>query len=422
MLAALAAGFSGCVSRWVMPETEPRAASFFDQTELARGGQLAAAGNCFSCHTVDGGKPYAGGRPLRTPFGVIYGTNITPDPDTGIGRWSLAAFARAMREGLDREGRHLYPAFPYDHFTLLTDEDIGALYAFFMTREPVRAESPASRVSVPRFLVAAWNAMFLEKRSFRPDPAQSTQWNSGAYLVEAVAHCGACHTPRNLLGAEKKNQPFAGGESEDWHGPALNASSPSPVPWTADALYTYLRTGMADLHGMSAGPMTEVVHNLAQISEEDLRAIATYVAALDTRSGPERERTRDSALARARRQMPVIPGDERNAGAIERGGAIYAGACADCHDRGRAVEGGALRLPLGTALTLPTPRNLIHIIRDGIVPDHADRGPWMPDYAGALTEQQLTDLVIYLRALTDKPAWTDVPGDVRRILDVSSER
>ena len=355
------------------------------------------------CHTVEGGKPYAGGTPLKTPFGTVHGTNITPDAETGIGRWSLEAFTRAMREGVDREGRNLFPAFPYDHFTKATDEDIAALYAFLMTREPVNQKNLGNTVPLPRLTVSVWKSRYLERGVYKPDPAKSAVWNRGAYLVEGLGHCGACHTPRNTLGAEKKDQAFAGAEIDGWQAPALDSASPSPVPWTVDALQAYLKHGIADQHAQSAGPMADVVRGLSHVNDADLRAMATYIVALDTRDAEERKRAADSALARARDSVAL------------RGNAIYDGACADCHNLGRGQEGGALELPLGTALTVPTPRNLAYIIRDGIVPREGDRGGWMPAFDSALTDAQLTDLLTYLRALSGQPAWPDVAGDVRKI-------
>ena len=395
------AGFSGCATRSaLLPLEQPQR---FPREQVTKGAELAHLGNCLGCHTTEGGKPYAGGTPIKTPFGTIYGTNITPDPDTGIGRWPLVAFSRAMREGVDREGRHLYPAFPYDHFTKVTDDDIAALYAFLMTREPVRQENRANRVPVPRAAVGLWKSRYFTPGVYQPDAARSAEWNRGAYLVQGLGHCGACHTPRNKLGAEEKDAAFAGGEVEGWHAPALNASSPSPVPWAADTLQSYLRRGIAEQHTVSAGPMQEVTHDLSHVSDEALRAIATYVVSLDTRSEEQRRRHAEAALERARKVKAI------------QGNAVYDGACADCHNRGRAEEGGALELPLGTALTIPTPRNLAYIIRDGIVPPEGERGSWMPAFAGVLTDEQLTDLLNYLRALSGEPAWPDVAREVRNI-------
>src|SRR5439155_20849034 len=205
-----AAMLCGCASRESVAQAEP--AKSFPREQIAKGEELAHIGNCLSCHTAEGGKPYAGGTPLKTPFGTIYGTNITPDPETGVGRWSPEAFSRAMREGVDREGRHLFPAFPYDHFTKLTDEDIAALYAFVMTREPVRQENRRHSVPLPRASVGIWKSRYFERGVFKPDPSRSAEWNRGAYLVEGLGHCGACHTPRNKLGAEVKDHAFTGGE------------------------------------------------------------------------------------------------------------------------------------------------------------------------------------------------------------------
>jgi mono/diheme cytochrome c family protein len=395
--ATLALG--GCAARESITQAEPPKS--FPREQVAKGAGLAQLGNCASCHTVEGGKPYAGGTPLKTPFGTLYGTNITPDPQTGIGAWSLEAFSRAMREGVDREGRHLYPAFPYDHFTKLTDEDVAALYAFIMSREPVQQANRRHSVPIPRPFIGFWKSRYFEPARYQPEPSRGAEWNRGAYLVEGLAHCGACHTPRNSLGAEKKDQAFAGGEVEGWHAPALNSASPSPVPWTADALHAYLRHGIAEQHAISAGPMVDVTHGLSEVSDEALRAIAVYTVSLDRRSEVERQRVRDLALERARASTAL------------KGNTIYDGACADCHNRGRAQEGGALELPLGTALTIPTPRNLAFIIRDGIVPREGERGGWMPAYAGALTAEQIAELLNYLRALSGQPAWPE--SEVRRI-------
>jgi mono/diheme cytochrome c family protein len=278
---------------------------------VAKGAELAAIGNCADCHTAPGGKSYAGSRALPTPFGTIYTSNITPDSETGIGNWSEEVFRRALRDGVDREGRHLYPAFPYDHFTHLTDDDIHALYAFIITRESVHSVPPTNKLSFPyniRSLLAGWKLLFLQRGPRKDDGTNSAEWNRGRYLVESAAHCGACHTPRNFMGAEIKSRAFAGGVSEGWDAPALNSSSPAPRVWTADQLFTYLRTGWQAQHGGAAGPMASVSENLSAVPETDIRAIAVYIASLSNRRQDK-------------------PPPSRQADATSTAAAIYAGAC-----------------------------------------------------------------------------------------------
>lgn len=388
---------AGCAQQALAPVAPPAAAAF-DPALVAKGAELSALGNCNTCHTAPGGRPYAGGRALETPFGTLYGTNITPD-ETGIGRWSEAAFRRAMRKGLDREGRHLYPAFPYEYYTKLTDADLRALYAYFMTREPVRAEAPRNALAFPfnvRALLGAWKALYFRPGGFVPDARESAQANRGAYLVEALAHCSACHTPRNALGAERTDQRFAGGEAEGWHAPALDATNPAPMPWSAEQLYTYLRTGLDEQHAIAAGPMDPVVRNLARVAEADVRAIADYFAA----RLPERPRPRLEA-------NPDIDGP---------GALLYAGACGWCHDRGRqASSASGLQLELATALTVPTSRNLVRITLEGIAPPEGAPGRSMPGFARALTDAQVKALMHYSRARFGggAPPWTDVDEALR---------
>jgi mono/diheme cytochrome c family protein len=390
--------------------SEPPPPSAFDGKLIAKGAQLAAMGNCNVCHTASGGKAYAGGRPLQTPFGTMYGTNITPDPETGIGSWSYAAFARAMREGVDREGRHLYPAFPYEYFTRLTDDDVRAIYAFVMTREPVRAENRPHELAFPfnlRSFIGAWKSLFFERGPFRPDASRNTEWNRGAYLVEGLAHCSACHTPRNFLGAEKKRLLFSGGEAEGWHGPALNAANPAPVPWTAEQLYTYLRTGLDELHAIAAGPMEPVVRNLAEVPQQEVRAIAAYFVALAGEPAPGRQRNAEEALSQAKRDRAAQP----------KGATLYGSACGVCHDQGRqASSGSGLHLALATAVTVPTSKNLIRITLEGIAPREAAPGRSMPGFAEALTDEQVKELVRYIRARFGggAPPWRDVDEELRK--------
>jgi mono/diheme cytochrome c family protein len=275
-----------------------------------------------------------------------------------------------------------------------------------------------------RPLVAGWNMLYLHKGPVAPPPSQSAEWIRGAYLVDALGHCSGCHSPRNALGAEKKDAYLAGGEAEGWHATALNAKSPSPVAWNVDSLTAYLRTGIVADHAMTAGPMEDVVHNLAQADPADLRAMAVYIA---SRMGPPdarrqareagaRKKAAQEALDSVQAASPVAPGDEA---ANALGAAVYANSCAECHDLGRQFSSGtALRLPLAVALYLPDPRNLIHIIRRGIVPSDGQAGRWMPAFEGGLTDQQLAALVIWLRRQgTDEPPWKDVLKTVKQTGD-----
>ena len=397
-----AVGVLALAARPALPAVgEPVAAA--DAALIKRGAALATIGDCLACHTAPGGKPFAGGRALATPFGTIYGTNITPDPDTGIGGWSEAAFVRAMREGIDREGHHLYPAFPYDHFTHVSDADLGALYAYLMTRDPVRADVPHNELVFPlnwRPLLAVWKALFFRPGPLATDAAHDARWNRGAYLANGLGHCGACHTPRNRLGAERRDQAFAGGDAEGWHAPALRAPAPAPTPWTADALYTYLKTGMGPAHDVAAGPMAPVAHDLSEVDDEDVRAIATYIASL-ANGAPGRDQTLAGAAA-------------PRAGHPE-GRAVYETACAACHETARdAFFRGALDLRQSTTLHVPTPANLAFIVLAGITPPDGEQGAWMPAFHGSLTDDQVRALIDYLRTdVAGEPAWDDVAQAVR---------
>ncbi|MCK9916136.1 c-type cytochrome [Microbacteriaceae bacterium K1510] len=403
---------------------ERSSAARFDPGAIAKGAQLAAAGNCAACHTQAGGKPYAGGFPVETPFGVVYGSNITPDPETGIGAWPEAAFRRAMRAGIDRKGNHLFPAFPYDHFTKITDNDISALYAFLMTRELVRQENRPPALVGPlnwRLSAAAWKLLFLHQGPYQPDPAQSAEWNRGAYLVEGLGHCGACHTPRNILGAEKASEAYDGGVGEGWHAPALDIASPAPVPWTAEQLEAYLRDGFASQHGYAAGPMQPVVRALRKLPDEDVRAIAVYIASLSrnadetqsaqrTRAALDFAQQREAKLGASASTTTGAHSDGSAESDASSGAAIFAGACATCHHAGGALPiSRPVALGLSSTVHATNPTNLLHIILDGIHPPFGARGPIMPGFAGTLTDPQIVALASYVRShFSDKPAWAGV--------------
>ena len=410
-LCAAVVGIAAAVLPWrsIAPIARPDA-SVYSAATIARGRQLAALGDCAVCHTNANGAINAGGRAIETPFGTIYGTNITPDPETGIGTWSYPAFERAMREGIHRDGRHLYPAFPYTHFAK-TDADLQALYAYLMAQAPVRAENPKTSLAFPfnwRPLMAGWNALFHQPGAFEADATQSAIWNRGAYLVEGLGHCGACHSPRNALGAEKANAYLAGGFAEGWEAPPLTSLSHAPIPWSEDELYAYLRSGESRVHGVAAGPMAPVVKELAALPDEDIRAMAVYLSAFN-----------DNAISKPAQDVLAAELETltstRAVSASSIGARLYDGACAVCHQVGGApLFGSRPSLALNSNLHSAVPDNLIQVILQGIAsPVSSDLG-YMPGFKDSMTDDQLAELVAYLRRqfAPDKPPWTGVRAAV----------
>jgi nicotinate dehydrogenase subunit B len=389
----------------------PPDASTYSAVTIARGRQLAALGDCAVCHTVANGVINAGGRPIETPFGTIYSTNITPDAKTGIGAWSYTAFERAMREGIHRDGRHLYPAFPYTHFAKVTDADLQALYAYLMAQTPVRANIPENTLAFPfnlRPLMAGWNALFHQPSVFEADATKSAMWNRGAYLVEGLGHCGACHSPRNALGAEKANAYLAGGFAEGWEAPPLTSLSHAPVPWSEQELYAYLRTGNSRVHGVAAGPMAPVVKELAGLPDQDIRAMAVYLISFNEVAIGKAAQDAIAAELENSTRTRIVP-------ASPIGARLYEGACAVCHAVGGAVLFGSRpSLALNSNLHSAGPDNLIQVILHGIAsPVSSDLG-YMPAFKDSMTSEQVAELVSYLRQqfAPDKPPWTGVHAAV----------
>lgn len=396
------------------PAIEPTAAGrpqSFDTAMIAHGSQLAAIGDCASCHTVPGGGPLAGGLAIPTPYGVVYSTNITPDRDTGIGAWSEAAFIRAMREGVDREGHLLYPAFPYDRFTHATDDDLRALYAYLMTRDPVNSRPPENQLRFPyniRAIMAGWNTLFLRPGPIVEDTTQSDEWNRGRYLVEGLGHCASCHTPRNSLGAEDGAHQYDGGQVIDgWYTYPINASSPAPAKWTVDDLAHYLKTGFSAEHGVSRGPMTQVTAKLREASDADVHAMAIYVASLMGSSG--------ILVPQQPAPPPLTSGDSLAAPQVvqasaDRGAAIYATACSGCHDSGRLPPFGGIDFHKSTAVHADNPQNIIDMVLYGLPSAEARTFGMMPGFAGTLSQDDIVALLNYLRATYSdgKPAWPNL--------------
>ena len=374
----------------------------FDRTTVEAGATLAALGNCVTCHSKADGAPYAGGRPLETPFGTIYTSNITPDPEVGIGGWSRDAFRRALRDGVSRDGHHLYPALPYDHYTNVTAADVDAIYAFLMTRPAVHQAAPETHLPFPydmRVLLAGWKLLFLHDGPWTDDAGKSAAWNRGGYLVEGLTHCSACHAPRNLLGAERRDQHFGYGQSEDWAASAFVATSASgapPQPWTGEQVFNYLRHGYDATHGAAAGPMQNVTDNLGSVSDADIQAMSVYLASFTTADAP------------APRVQAVEPSG------FDAGRTIYTGACAACHSGAQPPPINGIALAASSTVHAPTSENFLHLLLEGRRPDEGTPGPYMPGFGAVLADDQVAALADYLRASVGLPAWTDVKGTLAR--------
>ena len=381
----------------------------FSAESVARGEALAAAGHCASCHTQPGGQPFAGGYGVNTPFGIIYGTNITPDAKTGIGSWSLEAFDRAMREGIARGGSHLFPAFPYYAYTKLSDDDVEALYAYLMTRPTATASVSANTLPFPlkiRALQEGWKILFFKGGRFQANPSKSDEWNRGAYLAEALSDCTACHTPRNSLGAERTGRAYAGAVIDGWIAPALNETNPSPVPWTQEELFTYLRSGVTALHGTTDSTMTPVIREglaLPAVPDSDVCAIAVYFS--DINHAGARARDIEAQTRSAIANSSVGSGQEYEADA-----ALYAAACMACHyNSGTAPLPERPELALSSALSLPEPTNFIQVVLNGV--SNAEGAPRlvMPAYASSFTDGDIARLAAYLRRTRTKLSpWIDL--------------
>ena len=415
----------------------PPSPDLYSAATIERGRLVALAGDCVVCHTAPGGGvPNAGGHALDTPFGTIYTTNITPDEKTGIGNWSFAAFERAMRQGIHRDGRNLYPAFPYTAYAKMTDADMQSLYAYLMVQQPVESHVPASDLRFPfnmRPLLSGWNALFHKPEVFQPDPDRSTMWNRGAYLVEGAGHCSACHSPRNVMGAEKKGlYHLSGGVADGWEAPSLTSSSKAPTAWTEEELFTYLRTGFSVRHGIAAGPMAPVVAELAQLPGDDVRAMAHYLVSLNDKAGatavqaapasaPAQAATAATYASAPAMATPLTtfqgtPVDSTRMVSMASGKRLFQGACAACHMEGTGPTLFGVRpsLKVNTSVHSDKPDNLIHVILNGIQqPANPDLG-YMPGFANSMSDKQVADLLVYVRGTfaADKPAWGTPEADV----------
>jgi mono/diheme cytochrome c family protein len=357
--------------------------------EIERGRYLAQAGDCAACHTAEGGQPFAGGRAVPTPFGVIYSTNITPDPSTGIGNWTSDDFYRAMHEGIAPGGEHLYPAFPYPWYTKLTRADVDAIRSYLATLAPVHEQNRPTDLPWPfsvREVMSAWNALYFKQGTFQSNPQKSAEWNLGAYLVEGLGHCGACHSPKNFAGAPKRDKAFQGGYGENWYATSLGGDLHDGLgQWSTDDIVQYLKTGV-NKRAAAFGPMSEVVHDSTQhLDEKDLHAIAVYLKDLPPHESP----------------ASAAGGNTPDADRVARGHGLYIDDCAGCHmENGEGIAGVFPPLKGNNVVQSKDPETVVHIILSGAktaVTRQDPTGLAMPAFDWKLSNEQVADLVTYLR-------------------------
>ena len=414
-LCAAAIGIGAAVLPWraIAPIARPDA-SVFSAATIARGKQLAALGNCAVCHTsrTAFSMPAAGRWKRRSASSTAPTSPPMPKPASAHGPIPPSN-ARCARASTATAGSFIRP-FPIRISPETTDADLQALYAYLMAQAPVRAEAPKNTLAFPfnlRPLLAGWNALFHRPSEFQPDPARSEMWNRGAYLVEGLGHCSACHSPRNALGAEKQHAYLAGGFAEGWEAPALTSLSQAPIPWSEDELYAYLRTGESRFHGVAAGPMAPVVKELAALPDQDIRAMAVYLGSFNNAAT---EIPAQQALA-AKLEAAT---STTEVAASSRGARLYQGACAVCHEvGGPPLFGSRPSLALNSNLHSAMPDNLIQVILHGITdPVTSDLG-YMPPFKDSMTDAQVAELVSYLRRqfAPGKPAWSNIEALVGRI-------
>ncbi len=370
---------------------------------LAHGAYLACAGNCMSCHTAQGGVAYAGGRGIETPFGTVFSSNLTPDEQTGMGRWTAADFWRALHHGRSKDGRLLYPAFPYTSYTQVTRADSDALYAYLRSLPAVSQPPARHALRWPystQGALAAWRALYFRPGTYQTDASHTAEWNRGAYLVRGLGHCGACHTARNTLGASQDKSDLAGGliPMQNWYAPSLASGTEAGVAdWETRHVVALLKTGISP-RGSATGPMAEVVlHSTQYLSEQDLGAMSSFLKTL-----PQADRPDGPASTSA----PAGP-----ARSSERGAKMYEQHCAQCHgEHGEGVAGAYPPLAGNRAVTMHSTANLVQIVlHGGFAPATAGnpRPFGMPPFVLQLSDRDIAAVLTHLRT-----AWGNRASEV----------
>ncbi|WP_230389332.1 cytochrome c [Vibrio nitrifigilis] len=376
---------------------------------MSRGEYIAKMSDCTACHTTQTDKPFAGGLAMPLPMGTLYSTNITPDKETGIGRYTLADFRRVLREGIRKDGSRLYPAMPYTEYTKLSDADIESLYDYFMNQiKPVHQanrENDIPAVMSMRWPLALWNWMFHKQGAYRVKPDESAQWNRGAYLVQGATHCGTCHTPRGLamqsLASDETEHSFlAGSDLGGWH--AFNITSDETAgigKWSQAEIVQYLKTGSVPGKAQAAGPMAEAVeHSFQYLTDSDLNSIATYLRSVtpfnDDKNKPSRfEQGQPVSQDLKLRGVPVDVASKKMPGA-----SLYMGNCSVCHDAdgSGSPDGYYPSLYHNSVIGSEHTGNLIQVILHGVKRHTASGDVMMPAFGQHLSDKEVATLVNFL--------------------------
>ena len=398
----------------LLPQSPSAVATGPTTQVINKGEYLARAGDCVACHTAPGGKEFAGGRAMPTPFGALYVPNITPDDETGIGQWTADEFYRMMHTGVSRDGTLLYPAMPFASYTKVTRADSDAIYAYLMSVSPVKQKNRPHELRFPfnqRDLLIGWRTLYFQQGEYVPDPTQSAQWNRGAYLVQGLGHCSMCHTAINVLGGSSESKAFEGGmiPNQNWYAPSLTSNREAGLGnWEIKDITDLLQVGVSH-RGTVYGPMAEVVYNSLQyLTDEDVTAMAVYLKAL-----PQRD-SEAPPTSQARLVQPEV---------MELGRKVYAKQCAMCHgNEGKGYPPAYPPLAGNQSITMATPVNPIRMVLNGGYPPGTRKNPrphGMPPFAHILDDNEVSAVVTYIRVAWDNSGTPVTPAqanEMRKLL------
>lgn len=413
VLALLAAAGFYFLRPGFLPEGKPAVAKVSNDI-ISRGEYLARAGDCIACHTTPNGQVFAGGRAMPTPFGNLYVPNITPDDDTGIGRWSADDFYRMMHTGVSRDGTLLYPAMPFASYTQVTREDSDAIFAYLMSVAPVKLKNREHELRFPfnnRELLIGWRSLYFKAGEFKPEPEQSVEWNRGAYLVRGLGHCAMCHTAVNALGGSSESKAFEGGmiPNQNWYAPSLTSNKEAGLgDWEIQDIADLLQVGVSH-RGTVYGPMAEVVYNSLQyLTDEDAKAMAVYLKAL-----PQKDNSPPPSS-----QERLVPPE-----VMEVGRRVYVAQCAVCHGaEGKGQSPSYPPLAGNKSITMESPVNSIRMVLNGGYPPGTIKNPrphGMPPFSHILKDEEVAAVVTYIRVAwgnSGTPVNQAQVNDLRKLL------